>query len=220
MAVWMERGRVGSESADKNYADIAVASRKELDGGDGVFIREDKYSNPPRRMYVEVMHTGKVVAERERNTYHDSDFYATVEVEPGVFTEVQWGTTRFYAYGNGCVIDATDDVRERWEAVQRERAEAAALAARVRNMERLIEDAKAPRKNDRVEVVRGRKVPKGTTGVVFWVGSCKFSGRPRLGIKGEDGGTHWTAGSNCEVVDWKSKLTGYDLDFAEEHGLL
>lgn len=220
MAVWMERGRVGSEHADKNYADIAVGSFEELNGGDGVYIRDQKTYTDDVPTYVEVMYTGRVVAEREMNGYHDSDFYARVETQPGVFTEVMWGTTRFYAYGNGCYVDATPEVKERWEAVQRERAEKAAHAARVRHHERLIADAKLPSKGDLIEVVRGRKVPRGTVGVVFWVGTCQFSGKPRIGFNDSNGTTHWTAGSNCEVNDWESKLTDEDIEFAKENDLL
>ena len=60
-----------------------------------------------------------------------------------------------------------------------------------------------------VRVVKGRKVPKGTTGVCFWMGSFDNSkyGDPwgiytqyRVGIKDESGNVHWTALDNVELV--------------------
>lgn len=48
-----------------------------------------------------------------------------------------------------------------------------------------------------MEVVKGRKVPIGTVGTVFWVGEGGFDGDRRLGIEGDDGETYWTAASNC-----------------------
>lgn len=50
-----------------------------------------------------------------------------------------------------------------------------------------------------VVVARGRKVPKGTLGEVFWVGADSY-GNARCGLKTREGVTHWTATSNCDVV--------------------
>ena len=49
-----------------------------------------------------------------------------------------------------------------------------------------------------VTVVRGRKVPKGTTGIVFWTGTDAYD-KPKIGFKDAAGTTHWTATSNVEV---------------------
>lgn len=50
-----------------------------------------------------------------------------------------------------------------------------------------------------VQVVRGRKVPQGTVGTVFWIGPNKFGHGTRLGIKvGED--TVWMDAANCEGI--------------------
>lgn len=53
-------------------------------------------------------------------------------------------------------------------------------------------------KGQTVTVVKGRKVAKGTTGVVFWVGEDAW-GKARIGFKDEAGETFWTAASNVEV---------------------
>jgi hypothetical protein len=54
-------------------------------------------------------------------------------------------------------------------------------------------------KGQTVTVVKGRKVAKGTTGVVLWTGEDAY-GKTRIGFKSDDGKTHWTAASNVEVT--------------------
>ena len=50
-----------------------------------------------------------------------------------------------------------------------------------------------------VRVVRGKKVPIGTTGVVIWFGEGKYG--PRVGIKPAAGGEAvWTDAKNVEVA--------------------
>lgn len=60
-----------------------------------------------------------------------------------------------------------------------------------------------------VKVVKGRKVPKGTTGRCFWLKKYDNSkyGDPwgiysttKIGIKAEDGETYFTALNNVEIV--------------------
>lgn len=51
---------------------------------------------------------------------------------------------------------------------------------------------------DRVKVVKGRKVPLGTVGKVFWVGDGKHG--ERVGFKDGDGETHWTSLSNVVLL--------------------
>lgn len=53
-------------------------------------------------------------------------------------------------------------------------------------------------KGDRVVVVAGVKVKKGTTGKVFWTGETKFG--LRVGFTDDAGGTLWTAMGNVEKV--------------------
>src|SRR6266850_3073704 len=53
-------------------------------------------------------------------------------------------------------------------------------------------------KGTAIRVVRGKKVPLGTTGKVFWTGTGQYG--PRLGFNDAAGVTHWTAASNVEVI--------------------
>ena len=51
-----------------------------------------------------------------------------------------------------------------------------------------------------VVVVKGRKVPKGTTGVITWTGFDSYD-KPRIGFRDEAGEIHWTAASNVEALN-------------------
>lgn len=60
-----------------------------------------------------------------------------------------------------------------------------------------------------VRVVKGRKVPKGTVGVCFWMGSRDYSryGDPwgiytkfRVGIRDDEGQVYWTSLDNIELA--------------------
>ena len=59
-------------------------------------------------------------------------------------------------------------------------------------------DALEISKGKTVKVVRGRKVPIGTVGVVFWIGSGQYG--ERVGIKDANDTVHWTASKNVEVI--------------------
>lgn len=59
-------------------------------------------------------------------------------------------------------------------------------------------DAREVAKGDTVEVYKGRKVPVGTVGKVFWMGAGKWGWR--VGLNDETGTTHWTALGNVRVV--------------------
>lgn len=94
------------------------------------------------------------------------------------------------------------------------------LAAKARAAEMAAElEAKTPRKGKMVEVVRGRKVPVGTRGIIFWMQEMTFSPRfnngyrkgpdtVKIGIalddqkdaKGRYTNVVWTYQANVEVV--------------------
>ena len=63
--------------------------------------------------------------------------------------------------------------------------------------------------NKQVRVVKGRKVPIGTVGECFWMGSTDYSkyGDPwgiytkyRVGIKDTDENVYWTSADNIELA--------------------
>jgi hypothetical protein len=108
----------------------------------------------------ETRYVGAVLADREENGYDDSDFYAVVWTGEAL-ARVTYASTR-YAGGGRAVVDATPEtlavvaawlrprLSDLWDRDNRE------AAAEVRG-------------SKRVRVVKGRKVPKGTEGVVGYV---------------------------------------------------
>ena len=59
-------------------------------------------------------------------------------------------------------------------------------------------------KGTEVVVVRGRKTPIGTEGVVFWLGEDNY-GNANAGIKDAEGNTIWTAVSNLSAK-WSNEF--------------
>ena len=112
---------------------------------------------------------GCVLAIDERNGYHDSDFYATVwDEERQCVRTIDDGTTRFAAPSKYHRADASLEVREKarsWWA----REVGPKQGANVLLGQRLSINV-----GDTVKVVKGRKIVKGTVGVVVWKGRDSF----------------------------------------------
>ena len=101
-------------------------------------------------------------------------------------------------YGEA-TVDATAEVLAAVaEWTKAEAVKAVATMAALDAEERLYR-AKMVAKGKTLKVVKGRKVPKGTTGVCIWVGDGHW-GR-RVGLKDAAGTVHWTAATNVEVLD-------------------
>jgi hypothetical protein len=66
---------------------------------------------------------------------------------------------------------------------------------------REAKEAMRPAKGKRVRVYKGKKVPVGTVGVVFWTGFNRYNPKnPRVGLKDDSGETLWTYMDNLEVL--------------------
>jgi hypothetical protein len=77
--------------------------------------------------------------------------------------------------------------------------EAAKLAAEKARVEAaLARAAKEPVRGRTCKVVKGRKVPVGTVGFLFWTGAGTYGARG--GLKLDDGSVVWTALNNLEAV--------------------
>lgn len=149
-------------------------------------------SNEP--LYLETTHEGLVLELGENNHYDDSDFYAVVwNPEKGETEKVYYASTRFPTYHNSASRDATPEVLGAYEAWAR-RKDAERQAANA------AKEAATPKVGKTVRVVKGRKVPKGVVGEVFWTGRDQFKGGLRIGIQTTTGERHFLAGSNVEVV--------------------
>lgn len=154
-----------------------------------------------------VTHSGKVVATycQVSSLWEQDRWYAVVLADDGGYETVSLGSQRWASYGcerDVATIDAGAEAVAAYEAVQAEKArQAAETAARLRR------EAAARRveKGKKVRVVRGRKVPRGTEGVVIWRGRSNYGGM-RVGIKDAAGEVHWTAESNVEVAEFAAMI--------------
>lgn len=149
------------------------------------------------------IYAGCVLDTYEHNGYDDSDWYAVCwDEEKGRIVEVEYDTTRA-GRGGWARIDATDKV----------------LRKVYRYYHRICKDvfdrifnprqAKAVRKGDTVAVVRGRKVPRGATGVCFWVGEVLniYTHQKELRVGVEIAGNRvFLPEEYVEVVGWQDRL--------------
>jgi len=167
--------------------------------------------------YRTVQYRGLVLADRERNFYHDSDFYAVVwDEEKGDTFQVEYATTRFSTYDNRCSVDATDEVRAKYQALQAKREQDRRDEFAVN---RAFSHCITIEKGREVEVFKGRKVKVGTVGRVFWIGNSQYG--LRLGIATSDrknsrGGNKdvaWVAEGNCRVLNPAQYLGDKELEY-------
>jgi len=73
--------------------------------------RDEEYKRLAEKNELVRFAFGRVVSDRERNQYHDSDFFVTYQTDAGGYPERQYGTTRGWAYLNTATIDATPEVK-------------------------------------------------------------------------------------------------------------
>jgi hypothetical protein len=153
------------------------------------------------KYYLYNTHQGLCLQEFERNGYHDSDFYMVVW-NPATKTPetIEFATTRGWTYPCfGSSVDATPEVIAEYEAYLAEQRKKAELASDK-------EQARQPKFGRTVKVVKGRKVPVGTTGEICWIGKNQFGGAyskvtTRVGIRLLDGTKVFTDFANCEIVN-------------------
>jgi hypothetical protein len=146
-----------------------------------------------------ITHVGQVLGVSEYwNSSMDIMSYSARVWEEGTVKTIPVYDDYSNPEGAKIVVDATEEVKIAYmEWLERNRirreAEEAALEAAI------------PRVGKTVEVIKGRKVAKGTTGKVFWKGIDKFKTNRwatvyRLGVKTEQGETIWIAEDNVKVV--------------------
>ena len=146
---------------------------------------------------------GCVLSTYEHNGYEDSDWYAVVwDEETQCVTEVEYDTTRA-AGGGWAKIDATPEVLLKVYRYYKN------IGKSLFDKRTNQEQAKKVRKGDTVTVIRGRKVPKGTTGIVFWVGKkynyYSHHDEDRVGIE-VDGERQFLPLEYVQVNDWEERL--------------
>lgn len=168
------------------------AALARIAGGDGTIEIDRDYPGAHGPLYMATTHEGLVLRLGEYNGYNDSDFYAEVwSEEEGKPVNVVYGSTRGWTYPNNAWVDATPEVEAKAEEYRKGLERAHREIARKK-------EAATPRAGKHVRVVKGRKVPRGTEGRVFWFG-FKW-GHERVGFKDAAGETFWTAATNVEVI--------------------
>lgn len=151
----------------------------------------------------DVSYEGCVLDTYERNGSFDSDCYAICwDEERQKVVEVNYDTTRC-GCGGRADIDATEDTllkvyrfykrqgRETFDSYTNER------------------QAKEVKKGDTVLVIRGRKIPKGSVGKVFWIGTrynrYSRTNEDRVGLE-IDGVRQFLPLEYVEPVNWQERL--------------
>ena len=171
------------------------------------------YSGSSGTLYMRTTHVGKVISLREHNGYSDSDYYALVwNDETNSTEEIEYATTRGWTYPNGASVDATEEVKAKYDKFTKEVNEK-------RRATYLVELNKMPEIGDTIKIVKGRKIAIDTVAEVFWVGQDKFYRESRysspysyllgyiytpekwcIGIRLLDGTRLFTNAKNLEIV--------------------
>ena len=150
-----------------------------------------------------VEYDGCVLDTYEHNGAWDSDFYAVCwDREKREVVRVMYDTTRQGSSG-WAKIDATEEVlREMYRHYRQ---------VTRRDFDSILNQrqAKTYDKGDNVVVIKGRKIPKGTVGKVFWKGSSfnPYSRQyeERVGIE-VDGSRKFLSAEYVENADWEKRL--------------
>ena len=143
---------------------------------------------------------GCVIRTWEHNGPWDSDFFADcVNIETGKIDCVEYDTTRCGGCGSA-KVDLTEANFRLYQRASYNRAIENALEFNRKNAMK-VEVGKV------VRVVKGRKVPIGTVGTVFWQKEVNYDrygrwykAQMRIGIKNEKGDVWWLNQENV-VVD-------------------
>lgn len=178
-------------------------------------VIDGAYSNVSDKDYfLYLTYEGKCLKNRERNGYHDSDFLMLVwddEIEAPRW--IEYASTRGWSYpAYGSWVDATDDVKEKYEAwlvecakkqVKYERKERAKKALRVREaFKKITEDYNLTV----AEAMKVRAIRKKMTDEKFRGLMSLFSKRVRSSFK---------KSLRKQVIAWAREDNGYETPLSK-----
>jgi len=155
---------------------------------------------------------GRTLATYEVNGYDDSDFIAVAVTLDGEVKSVEYASTR-YGGGGHAQADATPDLHAHAQDLYRARW--LELARRVLGE---IAPDMVNLTGAHIEVVRGRKVAKGTKGFVLRTHDGQWG--LRLYIETDEGSHLWVSAENCRRIDYRIKdaeLVAYAATATFEH---
>jgi len=162
--------------------------------GSFCLMEHKQYNQDGKSLTMIDRYHGLVIREYERNSYNDSDFYAVVwDEEKQEPRHIQWGTTRAWTYACGCVVDATPEVLEKYNAWCK-RANAA--WAEYHKQEAKYIPAKG--KTIRSTTTRGKA--KGKQGLVTWVGQSPYGGQS-IRFVTDSGEALFVSVESAEILD-------------------
>ena len=125
---------------------------------------------------------GKVLHLKEKNGYHDSDFYATYWcTETNAPKTVHYATTRAASRGDA-FVDATDEIKALYDMYNFEKEQIAKMWKKEYDITSKVLEVV---KGNEVDIIRGRKY-KGLKGQVIWVGTCNYSNKAKFGVATSD----------------------------------
>jgi hypothetical protein len=128
-------------------------------------------------LYMQTTHRGLVLGTYERNGYDDSDFIAVVwNPNAGKPEDIEYASTRGWSYPCHAEIDAPPGIMAAYQDYLNEERDRQTRLLQAR-------EASIPKVGKHVKVVRGRKVPLGTEGIIFWMKDQYFSPRFRNGYR-------------------------------------
>ena len=172
-------------------------------------------TNPNFSLYSYETHVGLCIADYEENGYNDSDWTMLVWNPVKKCTEkILFATTRGWTYPcYGSFPDATPEVLEaykRYLCVKRYRT----------LVSKNIMDARTVKVGKTVQVVKGRKVPLGTTGICGYIEQNPKYGKQNLILDGTDGKRYYTYLENCKVVNPEQYLVSKKELLEKAKGIL
>lgn len=153
-----------------------------------------QYGSDRSNMVMVQRYQGATIREYERNGHDDSDFYAVVWDEKNQEPRhVMYATTRAWTYACGCIIDATPEVLEKYNAWCKRRD--AAWAEFKRKEAKYI-----PTKGKTVRATTRRGKAKDKQGLVTWVGASNFGGMSARFVT-DSGEAVFVSTDSIEILD-------------------
>ena len=176
-----------------------------------IHVGKDWYGE--KNVFAEI-YKGRVFASRERNYYDDSDFYGVIW-NNGRISTYEYATTRGGGTdGNWCRANLSDAFKPQGDEYLVQWYYRRLLEDREHRRSENAYHALRPEKGREVVVIKGRKVPIGTTGTVFWMGKDGWS-NDKIGMRTIGGTVYWTAASNVQTLDpWAYVETEWPTDDA------
>lgn len=124
---------------------------------------------------------GCVLSLRERNLYHDSDFFATVwDNKHQCAYEILYASTRFWSYPCAAIVDATDEVKKLY---------ADWCADKQIKWNVYDQECKyyIPKEGKLAKSLTTRGKAKNLEGEIFWIGKSQYTGEQTVGIRNNEG---------------------------------